>query len=182
MCAARPPARALPGPSRDGCDALSLHHSRRLHPPFRRPRPPRPAPLTTRAALAQATPREMYGCGRRRCSTTAHVGRTDVEHAAADTTAVGRRLRSNASAAAPAPALGLDAPARTASDIPPAAVVLPPATPPDAGARAAPRSSHTPGGGSTRRRAPSLARSRCPPELECPDVEFVCRTILEPNH
>jgi len=52
----------------------------------------------------------------------------------------------NASAAAPAPALGLDAPARTASDIPPAAVVLPPATPPDAGARAAPRSSHTPGG------------------------------------
>ena len=36
--------------------------------------------------------------------------------------------------------------AASGADIPPAAVVLPPATPPDAGARAAPRSSHTPGG------------------------------------
>ena len=171
-----PPARALPGPSRDRLRrTLSSPQSAELH---ARPRPPRPRRRSphTRPPLAQATPREMSACGRRRCSddSPSPGGRTSNTPPPTTAGSAGA-FDPNAAAAAPAPALGLGRPARTASDIPAGGGGTgPPATPPDTGAprRAAQRP--RPAEGFTRRRAPSLARSRARRELECPLMVSLC--------
>ena len=164
---ARPPA-PFPADRVTGCDALSLHLSRQsshTRPFAARAHRARAAHHTRAPPLAQATPREMYGCGQRRCSTTARRR------------AGGRRTRCRRyNRGRPAPSIRTRVRQRPRRR---SVSTLQRAPPPTYRRRRwycrrrrrpmrapAPRraAATRPAGGSTRRRAPSLARSRCPPE------------------
>ena len=94
----RPPAPVSAHRVTAATHSLSLHHSRQSsHPPFRPPAPTAPAPPLTTHARRPSRRRPHAKCAGAAGADARRqpvVGRTDVEHAAADTTAVGRRLRS----------------------------------------------------------------------------------------